>query len=142
VNVAVLAKTPDQFVALPIAEIMFDQLPADVPKIVGYEAKWLANSPCDRGTVPRCPAALDDAMAHRVRTLALRAVRALGIRDYGRVDIRLRERDGHPFVLEVNPNPDLSRDGGFIRSAKASGRTYASTLLEIVNLASRRLSRQ
>jgi D-alanine-D-alanine ligase len=142
VSVAVLASTADQFVTLPISEILFDDLPSGVPKIVGYEAKWIANSPCDRGTVPCCPAELEATLAGRVRELALRAVRTLGIRDYGRVDFRLRERDGHPFVLEVNPNPDLSRDGGFIRAAKASGRTYASTLLEIVNLAGERVERR
>lgn len=140
-TVSVLATTQGQFVTLPIAEILFGQLPGGVPKIVGYEAKWIANSPHDRGTVPCCPAALEAAMADRVREIALHATRSLGIRDYGRVDFRLRESDNQPFVLEVNPNPDLSRDGGFIRAAKASGRTYASTLCEIVTRASERASR-
>ncbi len=133
--VAVMATTSGQFVPLPITEILFDQLPPGTPRIVGYEAKWLANSPHDRGTVPCCPAELDATLADRVRDLAVRAAGALGLRDYGRVDFRVRNLDDEPFVLEVNPNPDLSRDAGFMRAAKASGRSYAATVCEIVNLA-------
>jgi D-alanine-D-alanine ligase len=138
VNIGVLAREPGEFETLPIAEIIFDRLPSGIPKIVGYEAKWLVNSPCDLGTVPRCPADIAPALARRLRELAVRSAHAIGIADYGRIDMRIRS-DGRPFVLEVNPNPDLSREGGFMRAAKASGRTYTDTVLEIVEKAKARL---
>jgi D-alanine-D-alanine ligase len=50
------------------------------------------------------------------------------------VDIRLDGND-NLFVLEANPNPDISEDAGFMRAAHASGRTYAGTINEILNLA-------
>src|SRR5690606_16371582 len=73
-----------------------------------------------------------------IRRIALDAFRALGCRDYARIDMRLDEESGEVFILEVNPNPDLSDGAAYMQCAVASGRTFSGTLGEIVELAMER----
>lgn len=134
-NVALLAGADGRLAPLPISEVSLDAVPAGIPAILSYEAKWMPGSVAHAATPVRCPAALDETIARRVRQLALDASRAVGVSDYGRVDLRLRSRDQQPFVLEVNPNPDLSSDAGFMRASVASGRTMAATVQQILSRA-------
>lgn len=133
--VSVLAVSPTDFIALPIVEISFDGLPAGRPQIFGYDAKWNPAAPFNLAIATRCPARIDKKTADEIRHVALDVARTVGLRDYGRVDFRLREGDRALFVLEVNPNPDLSDECAFMRSAQASGRTTAGTICEIVERA-------
>ncbi len=137
-NVAVLAASDSTFITLPISEITFDKMPEGMPHIVSYEAKWVEESPLYQTTLPECPATLPEAIAIEARSIALRAANAIGLRDYGRVDMRL-DAKGNLFVLEANPNPDISEDAGFMRAARTSGRTFASTINEILDRAIERI---
>jgi D-alanine-D-alanine ligase len=128
-NVAIMGNNPPE--PLPISEIDFSKLPADYPKIVTYNAKWMEGTPEYVGTVGTCPAKLDPVIEQRVREIAVKAYRLMEIRDYARVDIRL-SADGVPYVLEVNPNPDISRDAGFARSARTAGMTFEEMIAKIV----------
>lgn len=139
-NVALLAASPTEWITLPISEITFEGF-GDQPRIVCYESKWVPGSAAYHGTVPQCPAALPEHVAVQVRALALRAAHVVGLRDYGRIDMRLRAGDNAVFVLEANPNPDISRDAGFMRAAAASGRSHAATIREIVDRAAERARR-
>jgi len=134
-SVALLADSRGALETLPISEISFEALPPDVPAIVSYDAKRVTDSVASTATPARCPAVLDTSMAERARQLAVSAAHVVGLRDYGRVDIRVRHRDHALFVLEVNPNPDLSGDAGFMRAAVASGRTVAATIQQILSRA-------
>ena len=99
---------------------IFREMPADRPRIVSFEGKWVEGSVDYRGTRP-VPCSLPAAIRDRVRQVARAAFAALELRDYGRVDIRLSS-DGTPWVIDVNPNCDLSREGaGFSRAARAAG---------------------
>ncbi|MCC6672602.1 MAG: ATP-grasp domain-containing protein [Planctomycetes bacterium] len=118
-NVAVLGHD-DQFTVLPLSEIDFTAYPPGRPPLVTYAAKWLPESPEYRGTPAIAARALPPATEERIRVLAQRACRALRVRDYARVDLRLHAERG-PLVLEVNPNPDLSPDAGFARAAARAG---------------------
>ncbi|MFZ4621419.1 MAG: D-alanine--D-alanine ligase family protein [Bacteroidota bacterium] len=136
-NVAVMGNHPP--IVLPISEIDFSGLPADYPKIVTYDAKWMDGTAEYVGTKGVCPAELPADVEQEVRDVALRAYKLMGCRDYARVDIRL-SKNLKPYVLEVNPNPDLSSDAGFFRSVRTSGLTYAEGIGKIVGYAVERRS--
>jgi D-alanine-D-alanine ligase len=121
-------------ILLPISEIDFSTLPPEFPRILTYDGKWLKGTTAYNGTKGVCPAELSPSVEEKLKELALRAFRLLGCRDYARVDFRL-SRGNVPFVLEVNPNPDISDDAGFARSARASGRTYTQIVQKIIESA-------
>jgi len=119
---------------LPFSEISFQHYPAGLPRIVGYDAKWRAAHPTCRGTVPMCPARVSPALARRLQCITLQTYRALKLRGYARVDFRLDAR-ACPYILDVNPNPDTSRDAGLARSLAAAGIAYEDFWRSQVRLA-------
>ncbi|MCX7798348.1 MAG: ATP-grasp domain-containing protein [Melioribacter sp.] len=133
-NVAILGNR-----VLPISEICFDGLPENLPKIITYEAKWSPESVYYKHTVPKCPATIEEPLKKKIEKLALKAYEALECRDYARIDIRL-SKNNVPYVIEVNPNPDISPDAGFIRSAAASGINYEDVLFKLIDFALQRQS--
>jgi D-alanine-D-alanine ligase len=122
----------------PFFEIDFSDMPQDRPKIVSFEGKWVEDSVEYNGTRPvRCEG-LSPALRARIAETALAAFAALELRDYGRVDIRLTP-EGVPYVIDVNPNCDLSdQAGGFSKAAKAAGLSYEQLVLRLLALALRR----
>ena len=128
-NVALLGST--QLEVLPISEIVFTF--SDEPKIVDYYAKWFRESEEYKKTIPTCPAKLNSSTRNKVESEALKAYQALSCRDYARVDMRLK--GNIPYVLEINPNPDISPTAGFVRSLKAAGFSYEAFVQEIICLA-------
>lgn len=132
VNVAIIGnKKP---IVLPVSEIDFSGLTEEMHRIVSYDAKWMQGTVAYEGTKGVCPAALKPAQELLLKDLALRCYRILGCRDYARVDFRLGT-NGLAYVLEVNPNPDMSDDAGFARSAKAYGLTFSNVVVKIVEYA-------
>jgi len=126
---------------LPVSEIDFSAMPKDMPRILGYEAKWFEDDPLYQKTPPVCPAALDDETRAKLQGLAAAAFRTMGCRDYARVDFRM-DTKGRPFILEVNPNPDISTNAGYARALKAAGIEYADFWgLLIKNALARRTDR-
>jgi len=109
-------------------------LPSGYPKIVTYDAKWMDGTKEFEGTKGICPSILPAEVEREVKDLALRAYNLMECRDYARVDIRL-SKAMKPFVLEVNPNPDLSSDAGYHRSAKTAGYSYPEAIGKIVGFA-------
>jgi D-alanine-D-alanine ligase len=125
---------------LPIAELCFDGMPDGSWPILTYAAKWDTGSPEDLGSVPLCPADLPADIAKRVISVARTAWENLcNGEGYGRVDLRV-DSDGQPFVLEVNPNPDLSDSAGLSRMAKAFGWEYDELIARIVDEALTRVN--
>jgi D-alanine-D-alanine ligase len=108
---------------LPVSEIDYSAMPKDMPRILGYEAKWFEDNPLYQKTPPVCPAQVDDETRARLQGLAAAAFRTMGCRDYARVDFRM-DTKGRPFILEVNPNPDISTNAGYARALKAAGIEY------------------
>jgi D-alanine-D-alanine ligase len=131
-NVTLLAAPGGHLSPLPISEILFDGFPHDKYKIVTFAAKWMTASFQFTTTVPRCPAQLSSELEETVKSMAVKAAEAVQMRDYVRIDFRVRASDESVFVTEANPNADLNEDAGLARSARASGRTYDSLIREIV----------
>lgn len=135
-NVTLLG-TGAQAQVLPLHEIDFSAMPAGRPRIVSYAAKWDESHIDYAGTRPvplrDVPAALYQAIEDASRG----AFAALGVRDYGRVDLRVDDR-GVPWVIDVNPNCDVSPDAGVARAAASAGMSYPALVGRICELAWRR----
>ncbi len=119
--------------ALPPVELDLSHLPEGTPRIAGTEVKWGEGTRAYRGSRLVLPTLPDD-VQETLQHAALTAFHALNLRDYARVDFRLAP-DGTVYLIEANPNPYLSSGAEFIKGARASGRTYGDTILEIVELA-------
>jgi D-alanine-D-alanine ligase len=137
-NVSVIGDQNPEVLA--VQEIDFAGLPEGEPRIVSYRAKWDEESAFYKGTVPVCPAEIPKRMEKRIREIALRSYRCVGCRDYGRVDLRTDARGGL-FVLEVNPNCDISPNAGFARAARVAGYSYSDMILKISETAMERGAR-
>ncbi|MCX7983446.1 MAG: ATP-grasp domain-containing protein [Bacteroidetes bacterium] len=138
INVALLGNSPP--CVLPISEIDFSGLPDGYHKIVTYSAKWLEGTIEYKGTVGKCPTELPADLEEEVRVVALKVYTIMELRDYARIDMRI-DANNQLYVIEVNPNPDISLDAGYIRSAKAAGMTYDDVMEAIVENALLRVKR-
>jgi D-alanine-D-alanine ligase len=137
---AILGNEPPE--TLPLYEMRFkggvDDLGCALPKIVTYRAKWDPYSRDYHAIENVCPPDnLAPEVVERIQDVALQAYRVLGCRDYARVDMRL-DSSNVPYILEVNPNPDLADGCAFATSVRASGRTYEQAICAIVGYALRR----
>ena len=131
-HVAILGNDPPQ--VLPMIEFDFSDLPEDYPHIISYDAKWNPLDEAYHRVHSVCPANLSSRVRAKVERIALDAYRLTGCRDYARLDLRLAPRS-QVFVLEVNPNPDLTEGVSFMESAEAAGLSFGKTLRQIVEFA-------
>lgn len=118
-----LLETEGRVEVLPLAEIDFTLFPPGRPHIVDYAVKWVAGTIPGKISPRRVPACADDAIAERLREIALATWRACDCNDYIRVDFRV-DQLGRPFVIEVNANPDISPNAGFPACLAAAGITF------------------
>ncbi len=124
----------EQAVALPLVELDLSKLPKGTPKIASYDVKFEKNTEAYRLTQSAVAEDLDEDTSTKLKNVALAAYRAVKLRDYGRIDMRLTPQ-GEVYVIEANPNPWLSSKQEFAMAAKASGRSYTQLISEIVDLA-------
>lgn len=125
--------------ALPPVELDFSGMPADMPHVMDHKAKFEVGTPEYEGTkivVPELP----DELRAKLQKVSVDAYRALRVRDYGRVDLRLAET-GEIYVIEANASCYLEKSGEFCRAAEAAGMTYPALVQRIVDLAMERYGR-
>jgi D-alanine-D-alanine ligase len=135
IYVSLLGQAGREPQVFPFFEIDFSDMPPDRPKIVSFEGKWVEDSVEYKGTRPVRCSGLSDQLREKIAATARAAFGTVGLRDYGRIDIRL-SADGTPYVIDVNPNCDLSDlAGGFSRAAKAAGLSYREVILRLTTLA-------
>ncbi len=126
-NVSILGNYPP--IVLPISEIMFK----GEKKIVDYDSKWVYSSKSFKESPAICPAIIDSKILYKIKKIAIKSYKALHCRDYARVDIRLYNET--PYVIDVNPNPDISSESGYIRSIKAGGLEVEEFIKAVVSYA-------
>lgn len=132
-NAAVIGNKRPQ--VLPAAEIDFTDMPKNTPKIVSYRAKWVKQSIVFKKTPVTCPAAIGEELAESIKETAKKCYKIFGCGGYARIDFRYEEKENKLYVLEVNPNPDVSEDAGIAKAATAAGLSYRDLLLKIIDYA-------
>ena len=139
IHCAILGNNPPA--PLPLYEMKFKDGGVDndgrpLPHIITYRAKWDPYSRDYYAMEPSCPVEdLEPETIKHIQDVAVRAYKTLGCRDYARVDMRVDTSTGEAFILEVNPNPDLADGCAFAQCVRASGRTYAEAIQEIIGFA-------
>jgi D-alanine-D-alanine ligase len=118
---------------LPASEIVFDAYPAGKVRVVGYRAKWQADS-FEYNNTPRRLDFLerDRAVVKEMELLALKCWSVFGLAGYARVDFRVDE-NGKPWILEINANPCITPGAGFEASARHAGLSYADIVEALVD---------
>jgi D-alanine-D-alanine ligase len=130
-NLALLAAA-DGVEVLPPAEITFEGLRPGQPRVVGYRAKWDADSYEYHHTPRHFEFSPTDApLLARLSHLARRCWTVFGLAGYARVDFRV-DHASQPWILEINTNPCLSPDAGFAAALEQAGIGYAQAVGRIL----------
>jgi D-alanine-D-alanine ligase len=132
---AVLGNDPPE--ALPLVELDLSQLPEGMPHIAGYEVKFDVRTEAYKKTKSAPAEDVGEELVTEIQRVAVTAFRALKLRDYARIDLRLAG-NGRIYVIEANPNPWLDPIAEFAMAAKKSGRNYTEMIGAIVEAAMRR----
>ncbi|MDD2943289.1 MAG: ATP-grasp domain-containing protein [bacterium] len=128
VNLALLGYA-EEFILLPPAEILFQSFAEEMPQIIDYSAKWDTESfsyqHTPRRFIPTMPSFFP---------LAHECTRRLGLTGYSRIDLRI-DADDTPWIIDVNPNPCLSSDAGYIAAAQEIGLGQEDVIKRILEVA-------
>jgi D-alanine-D-alanine ligase len=127
-------------IAFPPIEMDFSGLPPGTPKVLDRAAKWSPDSAMYKGTKAIIPE-LPDELRAKIQKVATEAYRALRVRDYGRVDLRMAET-GDVYVIEVNPSCYLEESSEFAMAAKAAGIEHGDLVEKIVQLSLERFRKR
>ena len=130
-NLSILASQSDPE-ALPPAEMRFEGYPAGKWKVVGYRAKWDDASFESLHTRRSFDfEQSDQPLLHQLKDISTRCWHLFVLRGYARVDFRVDE-ENKPWVLEINANPCLSPDAGFMAAAAQAGLNYIEVVRRII----------
>jgi D-alanine-D-alanine ligase len=135
-TVGIIGNPTESYTALPIIQEDYSVLPPDLPRICGYEAKWMPDSPYWQ--IKSIPADLPEEVEKFVIECCLKLFERLECRDYARFDWRI-DFQGNPKILEVNPNPGWCWDGHLAKMSKIAGISYSEMLGAILRAAEERL---
>ncbi len=119
--------------AFPPVEMDFSAMPSGSLHVLDAKAKWKKNSPEYKGS-KSVMADVSPELKARLQEVSINAYRALRVRDYGRVDLRLTD-SGEIYVIEVNANCYLEESSEFATAAKAAGIDFPSLVNRIAEMA-------
>jgi D-alanine-D-alanine ligase len=117
---------------LPPSEILFTDFPEGKPKIVDYTAKWVEDSFEYENTPRNYEFGEEDAaLLDTMKDISLRCWHLFGLRGWARVDFRV-DPEGRPWVMEVNANPCINPESGFVYTAQEVGLDYNGIIERII----------
>jgi len=111
-------------------ELVIEKLPEGAPNIATSKLKWDPAYQEKVGVVTRA-AEIDKKMRNKLERLSKKIYRTLFLSGYARLDYRVTD-DGHIYVLEANPNPQIANEEDFADSAKHCGVDYEALLQKIM----------
>ena len=120
----------------PVWELLFRNLPEHIPNIATARVKWDLDYQKELGVTTQAVTDLPAATMARIARLCKRIYRVLYLSGYARIDLRVTA-SGQVYVLEANPNPDLSYGEDFAESANTKGISYEKLMTRIMNLGMR-----
>lgn len=123
----------DEYEVLPLVELDYSEVADEKDRIFSYEAKWDKSSDVFEDVTQHCPAVLDFALEQKIKDIAVLAFISTGCSNYGRLEIRLK--NGVPYVLDVNANPDMMGPNEMILAASKLGYSHGEMFLKIAQLA-------
>jgi D-alanine-D-alanine ligase len=121
---------------LPPAEMDFSAFSDVHDRLCTYDAKFIPGSVHYENIRTVLPSTLSDGELAELERVCMAAYKAIGCRDYGRIDVRLR--DGAFYVLDINPNPDISEDASMASAAEHAGLSHGDMATYLVSLAAKR----
>jgi D-alanine-D-alanine ligase len=138
-SIGIIGNPPENYTVLPLTQEDYSDLPEELPKLCGYEAKWIPDSPYWK--IKSSPADLPKETEELIIECSLKLITRLECRDYTRLDWRLNAK-GNPKLLEVNPNPGWCWDGHLAKMAKIADISYSDMIAMILKSADERISGQ
>jgi D-alanine-D-alanine ligase len=126
---------------LPLREIDFSTIKDPLRQMVTWDSKWTPDSDEWNAMPVITQPVVSDVLRAKIEAIALKTYHAFDCRDYARVDMRIDEHD-QPYVVDVNPNPDICYDGGFAGACNAAGYTYPEAISNIISMAVARRNRR
>ncbi len=131
-NISVLENEWGEPEVLPAAEIVFKNFPPGLPKIIDYAAKWDEASEAYHATQRSFDFPVgDQALLTKLKTLCCRCWHLFHLSGAIRVDFRV-DVDGNPWILEINANPCLSSDAGFMAAAARAGLSSDAVIQRLI----------
>ena len=137
ISLGIIGNPPNSYNVLPITEEDYSSVPEGLPRVCGYEAKWLPDSPY--WNIKSIQAELPEDVKNFVTDCCVKLFERLECRDYARFDWRLDSK-GNPKLLEVNPNPGWCWDGHLAKISNFAGMSYSEMLGAILNAADQRMN--
>jgi D-alanine-D-alanine ligase len=121
---------------LPALEVVFCDDTNPGQQIYSYDMKYSPDVWASHGVRFICPTMMTVEARQQVATACWQAYRAVRGRDYARFDLRLR--GDQPYVIDVNPNPDINSESVVTMSAQSAGLTYTDLIAQLADLAAER----
>jgi D-alanine-D-alanine ligase len=140
-EVSIIGNSQEDLRVLPLTRSVFKKMPKGYWHMYTREAKRQENPAYKKIVLERASKAVNPKLEALITEIAIDAYKIMQCRDYGRVGIRV-DKEGNPYVLEVDTNPPLNPETEMVRAAKLTGMDFGDVLEEIINVAVKRYKKE